>query len=179
MQSSPKASCFMTVRDSFTSHFLWPLWQNCSQKYEQNIDHYLALVWFPDFGLQGITGLLSISQQHGSIGLVEDGIVHRCITNSQRSLHYNDLHIKSSCLKQQSTATTLPQINATQNQPPHIKEEKPLTKTECSQLWNCISNYMQMNWYPAQFQKHFVVEINVIFQIKRLWTLHMHLLYSK
>lgn len=141
MQSSPKASCLMRVRDSSTSYVLWPLWQTFSWKYEQNTNQYLALVWFPDFGLQGITGLLSISQQHGSIGLVEDGIVHCCITNSQRSLHYNNLHIKSSCLKQQSTAITLPQTKATQNQPPQIKKEKPLTKTGCWLLWNSISNF--------------------------------------
>lgn len=182
MQSSPKASCLMTVRDPSTSHFLWPLWQNCSRKYEQNINQYLALVRFPDFRLQGITSLLSISQQHGSIGLVEDGIVHRCITNSQRSLHDNDLHTKSSCLKQQNTQP-----------PPFFKQRQHKTnlhkwRKRKRHLWpkqsaHCYETVFQtliqqINWYPDQFQKYFVVKYNVIFQMKRLWTLRTHLLYS-
>lgn len=100
MQSSPNASCVMTVRDSSNSFSMASV-TKCINNREWNINQYLTLIRFSDFGLQGITGLLSISQQHGSIGFVEDRIVHRCVTNSQRSLHYNDLHIQSSRLKQQ------------------------------------------------------------------------------
>lgn len=140
MQSSPNAGCVMTVRDYSNSYFPWPLWQNCSCNHERNINQYLALIRFPDFGLQSITSLLSISQQHGSIGFVEDWIVHRCITDSQRSLHYNDLHIKSSCLKQEKPSTP---SKITKKQPPQTKgeEERSLTKIGCSLLQNCVSNF--------------------------------------
>lgn len=39
-----------------------------------------------------------------------------------------------------------PQTKKTQNQPPHIQgEERPLAKTGCSLLQNCISNFNTAN----------------------------------
>lgn len=43
----------------------------------------LALLGLAHFGLQGVAGLLGIAQQHGRVGLVEDGVVHGGISHAQ------------------------------------------------------------------------------------------------
>ena len=44
-----------------------------------------------DLGEQRVAGLLGVTQQHGRVRLVKDGIVYGGITDTQRSLHHDDL----------------------------------------------------------------------------------------
>lgn len=50
---------------------------------------YILLLQFRQ---QCIAGLFRISKQHGSVRVVEDGVVYRRISNTQRPLHHYYLH---------------------------------------------------------------------------------------
>lgn len=49
------------------------------------------IVVFLELGQKGIAGLLSISEQHVSVLLEEDGIVNSSVADTKGSLHNNDL----------------------------------------------------------------------------------------
>lgn len=51
----------------------------------------LLALGLADLGLQGVAGLLGVAQQHGRVGLVEDGVVHSCVADAQRTFHHNHL----------------------------------------------------------------------------------------
>lgn len=44
-----------------------------------------------DFRGQRVAGLLGVPEEHGGVGLVEDGVVDGSVTNTQRSLHHDNL----------------------------------------------------------------------------------------
>ena len=46
---------------------------------------------FLELGKEAVAGLLGVAEQHGGVGVEENGVVHGCVSNAQRSLHYNDL----------------------------------------------------------------------------------------
>lgn len=51
-----------------------------------------------DLRQQAITRLLGVAQQHGGVGLVEDGVVHCCVAHTERALHHNHLRAKNAAL---------------------------------------------------------------------------------
>lgn len=51
----------------------------------------LLALGLPDLGLQGVAGLLCVAQQHGCVGLIEDGVVHSCVSDTQGTFHHNHL----------------------------------------------------------------------------------------
>ena len=46
---------------------------------------------FLELGKEAVAGLLGVAEQHGGVGVEENGVVHGCVSNAQRPLHYNDL----------------------------------------------------------------------------------------
>ena len=46
---------------------------------------------FLELGKEAVAGLLGVTEQHGGVGVEENWVVHGCVSNAQRSLHYNDL----------------------------------------------------------------------------------------
>lgn len=55
----------------------------------------LQTLGLADLGLQGVAGLLCVAQQHGRVGLVEDGVVHSCVSDAQGTFHHNHLARRS------------------------------------------------------------------------------------
>lgn len=53
--------------------------------------HVSSVVHFSDLGLQAVTRLLGISQQHRRVGLVEDGVVYCSVADAQGSFHHYHL----------------------------------------------------------------------------------------
>ena len=53
--------------------------------------HFVMLL---ELGEEAVAGLLGVAEQHGGVGVEEDGVVHRCVSNAQRPLHNNDLKKK-------------------------------------------------------------------------------------
>lgn len=90
------------------------------------------------FGLQGVAGLLGVAQQHGRVGLVEDGVVHGGVSYAQRTLHHNHLakaRIFFFFFKVNSC------IGITHAR--HCKAEKATrVLTECPNLWDRVTMTM-------------------------------------
>ena len=42
---------------------------------------------FLELGKEAVAGLLSVAEQHGCVGVEEDGVVHGCVSNAQRRLN--------------------------------------------------------------------------------------------
>lgn len=59
----------------------------------------LLALGLADLGLQGVAGLLCVAQQHSRVGLVEDGVVHSCVSDAQRTFHHNHLVRRSDDFK--------------------------------------------------------------------------------
>lgn len=51
----------------------------------------LLALTLADLGLQGVTSLLGVPEQHCSVGLVEDGVVNSCVSHTQGTFHHNHL----------------------------------------------------------------------------------------
>lgn len=45
----------------------------------------------PNLCLKAVTCLLGVSQQHGCVGLVENGVIHCSIADTQGPLHHDHL----------------------------------------------------------------------------------------
>lgn len=54
----------------------------CSYRRRLRPESSLLLLGLSDLGLQGITSLLGVAQQHGGVGLVEDGVVHCSVSHT-------------------------------------------------------------------------------------------------
>lgn len=55
---------------------------------------YHCLIVLLDLAQESVTSLLGISEQHGSVLLVENWIVHGSIAHPQGSFHHDDLQTK-------------------------------------------------------------------------------------